>query len=308
MSLQQTSTLLLVRPAAFAFNDETAADNAFQYTDPGVDVFSLASNALMEFDYMADELNNCGLNVIIAEDSYVPPKPDAIFPNNWVFMGHDGRVTLFPMMAPNRRPEKRDEILDLIREEHVITDVLDMSELEAENFFLEGTGSMVMDHENKMIFAALSQRTHPAALDKWARANGYHAITFRSNDGHGHPIYHTNVMMSIGPNIAVICQDAFEDELEWIAVTQVLRSTGHRVVPISIDQMRAFAGNILFVRNNRNESLTLLSETAFDALNEEQKGYISEAGRLVPLTIPTIEMVGGGSVRCMIAEVFLPKK
>lgn len=308
MSLQQTSTILLVRPAAFAFNDETAADNAFQYTDPGVDIFSLASNALMEFDYMADELNNCGLNVIIAEDSYVPPKPDAIFPNNWVFMGHDGRVTLFPMMAPNRRPEKRDEILDLVREEHVITDVLDMSELEAENFFLEGTGSMVMDHENKMIFAALSQRTHPAALDKWARANGYHAITFRSNDGQGHPIYHTNVMMSIGPNIAVICQDAFEDELEWIAVTQVLRSTGHRVVPISIDQMRAFAGNILFVRNNRNESLTLLSETAFDALNEEQKGYIGEAGRLVPLTIPTIEMVGGGSVRCMIAEVFLPKK
>ncbi len=308
MSPQQTSTLLLVRPAAFAYNDETAADNAFQYTDAGVDVFSLASNALMEFDYLADELTNCGLNIIIAEDSYVPPKPDAIFPNNWIFMGHDGRVTLFPMMAPNRRPEKRDDIIDLLRTDHIITDVLDLSELEAENFFLEGTGSMVMDHENKMIFAGLSQRTHPAALDKWARANGYHAITFHTNDGQGHPIYHTNVMMSIGPNIAVICQDVFEEEMEWIAVTQLLRSTGHRVVPITLDQMRAFAGNILFVRNNRNESLTLLSETAFDALNEEQKGYIAEAGRLVPLTVPTIEMVGGGSVRCMLAEVFLPKK
>lgn len=308
MSRQQTTSILLVRPAAFAYNDQTAADNAFQYTDAGVDVFSLASNALMEFDYMADELSNCGLEVIIAEDSYVPPKPDAIFPNNWLFMAHDGRVTLFPMMAPNRRPEKRDEIIDLIRETHIVRDVVDLSELEAENFFLEGTGSMVMDHENKMIFAALSQRTHPAALEKWARANDYHAITFHTNDGQGHPIYHTNVMMSIGPGIAVICQDAFENELEWIAVTQVLRSTGHRVVPISLDQMRAFAGNILFVKNKRGESLTLLSETAFDSLNEEQKEFISAAGRLVPLTIPTIEMVGGGSVRCMIAEIFLPKK
>lgn len=301
------STILMVRPAAFGFNEETAANNYFQ-SNPGIDKEQLQQKALAEFDSMVQTLRSHGITVLVIEDSKEPPKPDAIFPNNWLSTSPGGVLSVFPMYAPSRRIEKRDEILDQLAKEFVIREVQDWGEYEAEGRFLEGTGSMVIDHDNKMIYACVSERTSLPVLEKYAAANNFQAIVFFATDKNGRPVYHTNVMMALGEGFCVLCEEAIEEEWELIAVRQLLESTGHSIIAITRDQMHQFAGNMLQVKNNDGEKYLVMSRSAFNSLRKEQKQMLEAYSTLLPIAVPTIEEVEGGSVRCMMAEVFLERK
>lgn len=301
------STILMVRPAAFGFNEETAANNYFQNKLTGSNS-NLQEKALAEFDAMVKLLRDNGITVLVVEDTPNPPKPDAVFPNNWLSTTPDGKLLVYPMYATNRRTEKREDILQLLADGFIIKDVQDWSEYEAEGRFLEGTGSMIMDHDNKMIYAGLSERTNPAVLEKLATANGYQAIVFLATDKTGQPIYHTNVMMAMGEQFCVLCEEAIDEEWEIIAVRQLLESTHHSIIPISREQVEHFAGNMLELKNDRGEKIVVMSETAFQSLRKEQKEMLEAFARLLPIAVPTIEQVSGGSVRCMMAEIFLERK
>ena len=307
MRMPPASTILMIRPAAFGYNNETAVNNLFQ-SAPSLKEEELQQQALGEFDQMVDLLKSHGIDVVVINDTSEPVKPDAIFPNNWISTSPSGVIYVFPMFASNRRPEKRDDILQWLSKEYVVTDVQDWSEFEVEGRFLEGTGSMVIDHVHKLIYASISERTSITLLEKFAAANHYQAIVFLALDKHGFPVYHTNVVMSLGDSFAVLCEEAIEEEWELIAVRQLLESTGKTIIPITKDQMHAFAGNILQVRNNMDESYLIISQTAFDSLSKEQKLMLEAYSQLLPVAVPTIEQVEGGSVRCMMAEIFLQKR
>ena len=300
-------TILMIRPAAFGFNAETAVNNYFQKDKPA-DKKVIHREALKEFDTMVTLLKESGVDVFIIDDTTVPVKPSAVFPNNWLSTSPDGKVFIYPMYAANRRTEKRDDILKIIAEKFKITDVQDWTELEAEGRFLEGTGSMVMDHDNKLIYASISERTNPAALEKFVTANDYSAVVFIARDNDGNPVYHTNVVMALGEKFCVLCEEAIEEEWELIAVKQLLESTEHEIIPITREQMYSFAGNMLEVKSSSGENILVLSQAAFNILTREQKGKLGSYDKLLPIAIPTIEAVEGGSVRCMMAEIFLPKK
>lgn len=297
----------MVRPAAFGYNQETATNNFFQST-PDSDSEEIHRKALAEFDNMVSLLETNNINVLVIEDTKEPVKPDAIFPNNWISTWPDGTLTIYPMFAPSRRLEKRDEIVDEISKKFKVTKVQDWSEYEVEGRFLEGTGSMIIDHDNELIYAAISERTNISVLEKFAATNNYQAVVFLATDKEGRPIYHTNVMMALGEQFCVLCEEAIEEEWELIAVRQLLESTGHDIVPITRTQMCSFAGNMLSVKNNKEEYFIILSQTAFDSLRKEQKRMLEAYGQLIPIPIPTIEKVEGGSVRCMMAEIFLQKR
>jgi len=306
--MQITDTLLMIRPAAFGANEETAASNFFQSTDTKTDSRTIQQAALNEFDNMVELLRQHEINVLVIDDTPIPVKPSAIFPNNWFSTSPEGMVSVFPMYAPNRRPEKRDDILKMLAERFVVKDLQDWSEFEVEGKFLEGTGSMVIDHENKVIYTCYSPRTDISMLEKFANANKYRAIIFFAVDNEGHPVYHTNVMMTLGENFAILCEESIEEEWELIAVRQLLESSGHEVIRITKEQMHSFAGNMLQVKNSKGEKFLLMSQTAFDSLYEDQKEELSARSKLLPIQIPVIEKTEGGSVRCMIAEIFLEKR
>lgn len=305
--MTEAPTILMIRPAAFGFNEETAANNFFQ-ENPGIPAADLQKKALEEFNRMAEILQENDIGLLLIEDSREPPKPDAIFPNNWLSSTPDGKLFVFPMFAPSRRAEKREDIIDRLSADFVVKDLQDWSEFEVEGRFLEGTGSMVMDHRNQLIYAAISERTNLSVLEKFAVTNGYQAIVFLATDTAGRPVYHTNVLMSLGEKFAVLCEEAIEEEWELIAVRQLLESTNHAIIPISREQMQRFAGNMLEVKNRKGESILVLSQSAFDCLRKEQKAMLEAYARLLPIPVPTIEAVEGGSVRCMMAEIFLEKK
>ena len=305
--MMQVPTILMIRPASFGYNAETAANNFFQQ-DPGMPAADVQEKALEEFNKMVDLLRENEIEVLLIEDSREPPKPDAIFPNNWLSSTPDGKLFIFPMYAPSRRAEKREDIIDRLSADFEVKDLQDWSEYEVEGRFLEGTGSMVMDHRNQLIYAAISERTNLSVLEKFAVTNGYQAIVFLATDAAGRPIYHTNVLMSLGENFAVLCEEAIEEEWELIAVRQLLESTNHAIIPISREQMQRFAGNMLEVKNKKGESVLVLSQSAFESLRKEQKAMLEAYTRLLPLPVPTIEAVEGVSVRCMMTEIFLEKK
>ena len=298
------STILMIRPAAFGFNEQTAANNFFQ-SHPTADASALQQKALDEFDNMASALVAQDIEVLVIEDMPDPPRPDAIFPNNWLCTLPSGIIAVFPMFAANRRTEKRDDILQWLSENYRTTSVQDWSEYEAESRFLEGTGSMVIDHDNSIIYACRSERTDTVVLEKFAAAHDYNAIAFSASDRDGRPVYHTNVMMCVGDRFAVACTDAIRDETERIAVTQLLQSTGHELIRISLDQMHAFAGNMLQLQNMRGEKFIVASKTAWSSLDDQQQQQLQSFAKPIVIDVPTIEQVEGGSVRCMIAEIFL---
>ena len=306
--MQITNTILMIRPAAFGANEETSASNFFQSTDTKADPRSIQQAALKEFDNMVELLRQHDINVLVIGDTPIPVKPSAVFPNNWLSTSPEGIVSVFPMYAANRRPEKRDDILKMLAEKFVVKDLQDWSEFEVEGKFLEGTGSMVMDHENKVIYTCYSPRTDVSVLEKFANANKYRAIIFFAVDNNGHPVYHTNVMMTLGENFAILCEEAIEEEWELIAVRQLLESSGHEVIRISKEQMHSFVGNMLQVKNSKGEKFLLMSQTAFASLNDDQKEELAARSKLLPIPIPVIEKTEGGSVRCMIAEIFLKKR
>lgn len=301
------STILMVRPAAFGANPETAATNYFQSSESGNTNF-IQVEALKEFDQMVALLERNEITVDVINDTPLPVKPSAVFPNNWLSTSPDGVLYIYPMFAANRRLEKRDDIVKRLTETYIINDIQDWSEYEVEGKFLEGTGSMIFDHNNKVIYACHASRTDLSVLEKFANANGYRAILFVATDKNGFPVYHTNVMMALGENFAILCEESIEEEWELIAVKQLLDSSSHDVIRITKDQMHAFAGNMLCVQNKKGEAILVLSQTAFDSLEEDQKEILSSYARLLPIAIPTIEKAEGGSVRCMMAEIFLKKK
>lgn len=305
--MQITDTILMVRPAAFAPNEETASTNFFQSSIENISNEELQRLVLSEFDNMVEILRSNDVNVLVVDDTPKPAKPSAVFPNNWLSTSPEGIVSVFPMYAANRRPEKRDDILKMLAEKFVVKDVQDWSEFEVEGKFLEGTGSMVTDHENKVIYSCYSPRTDVAVLEKFANVNKYRAIIFFASDKNGQAVYHTNVVMTLAEDFAILCEEAIEEEWELIAIRQLLDSSGHEVIRIYKDQMHCFAGNMLQVKNNKGEKILVLSETAFNSLYSDQKEELSSRCKLLPISIPTIEKIEGGSVRCMMAEIFLKK-
>ena len=301
--MQITNTVLMVRPAAFGYNAETATNNYFQNPSPLPD-HELQKIALEQFDRMVSLLRTHGIEVIVIEDTMNPVKPDAVFPNNW-FCANNHILSVFPMFSPARRLEKRDDILQLLSGKYRVDDVHDWSEFEAEAMYLEGTGSMVMDHEHRIIYACLSPRTHQAVVEKFAASNGYRVLIFTAHDEQERLIYHTNVMMCIGEGFAVLCPKAITDHVERIAVAQLLEATGHENIYITHEQMNAFAGNMLHLKNKAGERFIVMSKTAFDSLEKAQVEKLQAFGTLLPIDVSVIEQVEGGSARCMMAEIFL---
>jgi hypothetical protein len=294
----------MIRPVNFGFNEQTAESNAFQTRD--TDQQQVQANALAEFDGLVHVLRDNGLNVTVIDDTPQPHTPDSIFPNNWVSFHANGDVFLYPMRAENRRLERREDIITQLEDNFKVNHVFDLSHFEHEGKFLEGTGSMVLDRENKIVYACLSPRTNEKILATFCKQTDYQSINFHAIDENGLAIYHTNVMMALGSNFAVICLDSIMDITEKELVIKSLKDTGKEIVDISFYQMNHFAGNMLEVSNNTGDTLIVMSLSAYQSLSYEQKTVLSSFGKLVYADIHTIENNGGGSARCMIAEVHLP--
>ena len=305
--MQVTDTILMIRPASFGYNSETAVNNFFQ-SRTSEEQGELQEAALKEFDGMVQALKDNEIEVLVVNDTPEPPKPDAIFPNNWLATSPEGIVSVFPLFAQSRRVEKREDILKMLAEKFIVKDLHDWTEYEPEGKFLEGTGSMVMDYDDKVIYACYSPRTDLSVLEKFANANGYRAIVFLATDKDGNAVYHTNVVMTVGEKFAILCEEAIEEEWELIAIRQLLETTDHEIIPITRKQMHAFAGNMLEVKNKKGENFLVMSQRAFDALTTEQKEKLSVFSKLLPIAVPTIEKVEGGSVRCMMTKIFLEKR
>jgi len=310
---QSAGAVLMVRPARFAFNPETAASNAFQASDAGREAVAgtdaIHELALREFDGVAGGLAGRGVDVIVAEDTAVPAKPDAVFPNNWVSFHHDGSVVLYPMFAPNRRLERREEIVRHVTQtgSYRTSRLVDLSYREEQAKFLEGTGSLVLDRANGIAYATLSARTDLDVLGEFAQQLDYDLVTFESADATGLPVYHTNVMMAVGTAFAVVCGEAIVDPVRRIAVLDTLRSSGHEVIEISKTQMHQFAGNLLELKGSHGNVIAL-STTAWASFGGGERRSLERHAGIFAADVPVIERLGGGGVRCMLAEIHLPKR
>lgn len=302
-----TDRIMMVRPASFQFNEETAANNAFQ-TAGDYDNKDIKAKAIEEFDAMVALLRSKGITVEVIQDTELPVKPDAIFPNNWISFHKDGTVVTYPMFAENRRTERREDIIETLSEKYVVNKRYTFDYYEEEGRFLEGTGSMLFDRMHHIVYACLSPRTDIVILEKYSVLMGAKKIAFRSVDREGKDIYHTNVMMALGVDFCVICLESIKNEVEMKEILQSLEDTGKLVVDISYDQMEHFAGNMLQVANADGERYLVLSQAAHDSLTTKQIVTLSALTNILPIPIKTIETLGGGSVRCMMAEVFLPLK
>jgi hypothetical protein len=304
--VQSTNSVLTIRPGRFYPNPETAADNAFQRDmHCGSDTLTLA--ARKEFDAAVQTLRAAGINVHVFEDTAEPEKPDAVFPNNWISTHHDGRVALFPMYSALRRRERRQDIIEELRNHYRVTEVIDYSAFEDEGCYLEGTGSLVLDHLNKFAYVSLSNRSNPKVIQRFADDFTYEPVTFTSIDSNGQPIYHTNVMMCIGTAFAMVGLDMIPNKAERQEVRARLEKAGKEIVELSADQIANFAGNAIELQNKSGEKLLVLSSRAAQALTEEQHETLTRHARLLPLELPTIEL-GGGSARCMMATIHLPPR
>lgn len=267
--------------------------------------------AKLEFDNMVQILRSKGIHVIVIEDTENPVKPDAVFPNNWISFHENGVLITYPMFAKNRRIERREDIIELINEKFRINNRYSFEFYENDNeepLYLEGTGSMIFDRPNGIVYACLSQRTDATLIDKFNVLMGTQSFVFKAVDRNGLEIYHTNVMMALGEDFVVICLDSISDMESKNQLLKIFEKTGKEVIDISIKQMESFAGNMLEVKNKNNERYLCMSQTAFDSLKQEQKDKLSARTHLLPIPITNIEKYGGGSVRCMMAEIFLPEK
>lgn len=303
---QSASAVLMIRPANFGANPETAGSNAFQQRgESGAEV---QAKALIEFDALVEALRKAGIVVEVFEDRAEPVTPDAVFPNNWVSFHADGSAWLYPMLALNRRWERRPDILEALKAErgYYLGEVNDLSYSELDGRFLEGTGSLVLDRINRVAYACLSSRTDARLLQDWAARTGYEVLHFRARDTKDRPIYHTNVMLCIGTGFALGCFDCI-DAADRERVTQRLSDTGHEVISISPYQMEAFAGNMLELTGRYGGRVLAMSSRAERALNPAQRAVLEKHATIVSSPIDTIETCAGGSVRCMLAEIHLPR-
>jgi hypothetical protein len=309
-SRQRAQAVLMVRPAAFGYNPETALTNAMQHREAGGQSGQgeAAAAARAEFDAFAAQLAAAGIRVCVAEDSSDPPKPDAVFPNNWVSFHEDGTLVLYPMQAESRRPERRQAVLDAVVEQlgFKVTRVLNLIHHEDAGRCLEGTGSLVLDHGQRVAYACLSPRTHPAVVEEWGEALGYQTVVFSAHDRNGVPIYHTNVLMSIGEGFAVVGSAAIEPA-DRARVLERLGASGRQLIEIDQDQIAGFAGNVLELATQEGRGLLVMSVSARQAFGGGSLARLEACtGGMLVAGIPTIEHLGGGSARCMLAEVFVP--
>lgn len=295
----------MIRPVNFGFNAETAVNNAFQVA--GQDT-AAQEKAAKEFDNFVQLLQQNGVDVTVVNDTPEPYTPDSIFPNNWVSFHNDGTIILYPMFAANRRQERKPQVLQQVGNRFDIKKTVDLTTYEPQQKFLEGTGSMVLDRDNKIAYACISPRTDKAILSDFAKQMNYRAVAFTAVDEKGREIYHTNVMMCVADKYVVICLDSIADKQEQEMVKQVIKESGKEIITITPEQMNRFAGNMLQLENNKGEKLLIMSSQAFNALNKEQVKKLEGFNRIIHSSLDTIETNGGGSARCMMAEVFLPVK
>jgi len=297
----------MIRPTRFESNPMTAESNVFQGRSSAAPK-DQQKLALREFDALVEALRDAKIDVIIVDDTPEPHTPDSIFPNNWVSFHGDGRVVLYPMEASNRRPERRPDVIHTLDKEFgfQVTEVLDLSAHEASGHYLEGTGSMVLDRTNHIAYACLSSRTQLDPLGDFAQRMDYDVVAFDAVDRDGVPIYHTNVLMNIGESVAAICDVAITREDQRDAVLTRLKQTGHELLQLSFDQLDAFAGNMLELRNRDGDRVVAMSRRAWGSLSTAQRDTLRANGKILTASIDTIEDSAGGSVRCMLAEIHLP--
>jgi hypothetical protein len=306
--LQSASAVMMVQPDGFGFDSQTAATNAFQ-NDISVSTEEIRSLARKEFTDMVTSLRKNGIQVVVFKDQEnVASKPNAVFPNNWLSTWPDGRVFLYPMATESRRIERSFAALQTLSKDFKVSEITDITEVEAYGKYLESTGVMVFDHQHKIVYGCISPRCDASLFTSHALLLGYEPVLFHAYDPNGTAIYHTNVLMGIERTTAVICSEAITDIAERRKVLEALIRTGHEVVEITQEQMNAFCGNVLELRNNEGEYFLAMSKTAFRAFTVEQHYVLGQDKVLLPFDITTIETVGGGSARCMLAEVFLPRK
>jgi hypothetical protein len=300
--MQTTSKVLMIRPLHFLYNEETAVNNRFQVKG---DQENLSEKAVQEFDEFVRELQKQDINVTVVEDSPDPHTPDAIFPNNWISFHESGIYCLYPMFAPNRRKERKKEVMEIIQKKFHYHKLIDFTDYETENLFLEGTGSMVLDRDKRLVYACLSPRTSLPVLEDFCKKLNYRHVVFHSTDESGQNIYHTNVMMCVADRYVVICLDSITDAEEKKYVTETILSSGKEIIPISQEQMNHFAGNMLQLENQQKEKILVMSSAAWFSLSQEQKEKLTHYNRVIHASLENIESNGGGSARCMIAEIHL---
>ena len=306
--MQTTDTVLMIEPAAFGFNAETAQNNYFQINSENAET---QTKALQEFKNFVEKLRNKGINVITVKDTLEPHTPDSIFPNNWISMHSDGTVVLYPMCAVNRRWERRNDLLEMLQEKFQAIEIVDLSASENEGKFLEGTGSMIFDHDYKIAYGSVSLRLDEKLFRDFCKKFGFTPVVFHSYQTANNerlPIYHTNVMMCVADKFVVICLDCIDDETERVNVVNAIVNSGKEIVEISENQMQQFAGNMLQIQNAEGKKFLVMSQSAYQSLTEEQISTIEKYSEIIYSDLETIETNGGGSARCMLAEVFLEKK
>lgn len=307
--MQTTSNILMIEPIAFGFNEQTATNNYFQKNENSP-ATTVQQQALKEFTAMVEKLRTHKINVIVEKDTPKPHTPDSIFPNNWVSFHSSSKVVLYPMFAPNRRMERRMDIIEnLEKQGFQVKQIVDLSNYETENKFLEGTGSMILDRENHIAYAALSQRTDKNIFELFCRELDYEPVTFSSFqtvENQRLPIYHTNVLMCVADSYVVICLDTVDDRRERENLVEIFKKTNKTIIEISENEMHNFAGNMLQVQNNDSEKFLVMSQSAYNSLTESQIDTIQRFNKIISVEISTIEKLGGGSARCMMAEIFLP--
>lgn len=309
MSVQTTRHLLMVRPSHFGYNEETAANNAFQIQDNSLSTSQIQKLAKAEFDNFVALLKAAGVQITVIEDTLYPLKADAIFPNNWVSFHENGTLITYPMYAPSRRTERRDDILCQIKKTFHVYETINLEHYEAESRFLEGTGSMILDRVNKIAYACRSLRTDEQILDEFCKKMDYKKVLFNAADKEGKAIYHTNVMMALADDFVIICLDAIKDKTEKHKVIKQLETTNKAIFPITFAQMSSFAGNMLQIQNKQGDSFLVMSQQAYESLDTTtQIAKLNTYTSILYSPLNTIEKYGGGSARCMIAEVFLPLK
>ena len=309
---QITDTILMIRPVAFRMNEQTAVNNYYQKVIDSLLPETVNAKAQQEFDAFVEKLKAVGVNVVVVDDTTDTDTPDSVFPNNWVSFHENGDVALYPMFAENRRNERREEILDLLEEKgFTIENIVDYTSAEEDNIFLEGTGSIVLDRQNQKAYCALSPRADEELLIEFCEDFEYTPIIFEAYqtvDGERKLIYHTNVMMCVGETFAVICADCIDDKKERKMVLDNLKQDGKEVILLTEAQLNNFAGNMLQVRGADNKSYLVMSDSARQVLTKDQVAKIEKHTEILTANLDTIEACGGGSARCMMAEVFLPTK
>ncbi|OIP84418.1 MAG: amidinotransferase [Porphyromonadaceae bacterium CG2_30_38_12] len=302
---QNTNTILLVEPVAFGYNAQTAKNNFFQHEDER-EASEIQELALKEFRAMVKALHDVGIKTIVVKDTVEPHTPDAIFPNNWVSFHSGGEVVIYPMYAPNRRNERR---LDIVNQAIGGNNrkIISLIAFEDSNKYLEGTGSLILDRKHHIAYASISERTDATVVAEFCSRLNYQSVLFHSFQtfsGKRCPIYHSNVMMSVADHYVVICMASIENVSERLQLIVSFEKTGKEIIDISEAQMHAFAGNVLQVQNAVGQKILILSQTAYQSLSKSQIDKLTKYNKLLPIAVPTIEHYGGGSVRCMMAEIF----